>query len=292
MPTNLACSTACFRHTSIDVALEEIRLAGFQAIDLNLIPGLCDHFDAARQSASERQDFVTLVRNSRLLVPTVTAAPGNFNSPLDNFEFIIQSALAHLKLAAQLACEGLNVACGIPAADRRQFSEQARIQAKGLKLIAQEAMQLGLNLNVWAPHGEGLCRNVADARFLMEQIDEQNVRLLLDVAQVQSIHISLIEAVRGLAGCIGHVRFPDSSAICPDEFFQELDRTGYHGYCALEMDIGEDIIEARKCLRRSLRVLLERAAKPVEVVPAQAASGSSRPGLIDASRSAPSGQNR
>ena len=55
MPTNLACSTACFRHTSIDVALEEIRLAGFQAIDLNLIPGLCDHFDAARQSASEQQ---------------------------------------------------------------------------------------------------------------------------------------------------------------------------------------------------------------------------------------------
>lgn len=266
MPTNFACSTACFRHTSVDVALNEIRLAGFQAIDLTLIPGLCDHFDAVRQSGSERQDFVALVRNSRLTVATVTAAPGNFNSPTDNSEFIIQSALAHLKLAAQLGCDGLNVNCGIQATDRHQFREQARTQAKGLKVIAQAARQLALNLNVGAPHSHGLCRNVDDARFLMERIDEQNVRLLLDVAELRSLHVGLNDAVRALAGCIGHVRLRDSSDICPDEFLHELDRTGYEGYCALEPDIGDDITEARKHLRQSLRVLLLCRANPPDAV--------------------------
>jgi sugar phosphate isomerase/epimerase len=287
MVTNLACSTACFHQTSIDVALQEIRLAGFQAIDLNVIPGLCDHFDATQQSGSERQDFITLVRNSRLLVPTVTAALCDFNFPSDNFEFIIQSALVHLKLAAQLACNALNVTCGISAHDRRQFLDQACIQAKGLKPIAQEARCLGLQLNVLAPHSEGPFSYLEDARLLVENIDEQNVRLILDVEQVQSLNISPVDALRGLVGYIGHVRLSNSWANSLGEFFEELNRTGYDGYCTLEMETAQGITEARERLQQVF--LLGRSAKPVGV-PAHCCS--SEIGPSGTLRNKPCGQNR
>lgn len=253
MVVKLACSTACFPDASIDVALEEIRRAGFLAIDLILLPGCGCQFDAARQPAVERQDFVALVRNSGLLVPTVTAAPGNFNAPTDSSEFIVQSALAHLKLAAQLGCEGLNIPCEGSVAAPGQFEAEAVVQANGLKRIAREAGHLGLNLNVLAPHRDGLCRNLEEARFLLEQINEDNVRLVLDVAPLQSAGVTPAEAVRALAGRIGHVRLRDCAGLDLSAFFEALERAGYDGYCALEPDLDAGLPGAQRRLRQSLR---------------------------------------
>jgi sugar phosphate isomerase/epimerase len=275
MATKFACSTACFRHASIDAVLEEIRRAGFRAIDLSLLPGGCDHFDATRQPAVERQDFVAFIRNSRLLVPTVTAAPGNFNSPSDRFEFIVQSALAHLKLAAQLSGEGLNVTCGVPAVGRERFRAEALVQAQGLKQIAREAAQLGLHVNVWAPHRDGLCRNLDEARFLLEQINEDNVRLLLDLAQLQSAGVTPAEAVRALAGRIGHVRLADCAGVELPAFFEGLERAGFDGYCALEPNLGEDLAVASRRLWLALRSIWACLAGPAE---APVGAGDSSPG--------------
>lgn len=252
------CSTACFRQVSIDVALEEIRRVGFDAIDLNLIPGFCDHFDAARQLAVERQDFVTLVRDSGLRVPTVTAALGNFDSSAGAGGFIFQSALAHLKLAAQLASDGLNVICGQAAVRGGESTTRALVQAKGLKEIAKEAAQLGLNLNVGPLHSGDSCRSLEEARFLVEQIGEGNVFVFLDVSQYQAAGVRPEEAVRRLAGRIGHVRLPDSIGPGLHAFLEELERVSYDGYCALETDAGEDIAGARQRLRELLDRLASR----------------------------------
>jgi sugar phosphate isomerase/epimerase len=252
------CSTACFRRVSIDVALEEIRRAGFNAIDLNLIPGFCDHFDAARQLAVERQDFVTLVRDSGLRAPTVTAALGNFNSSAGAGGFIFQSALAHLKLAAQLASDGLNVTCGKPAVQGGEFTTRALVQAKGLKEIAREAAQLGLNLNVRPPHSGDSSRSLEEALFLVEQIAEGNVFFFLDVSQWQAAGVRPEEAVRMLAGRIGHVRLPDSIGAGLHAFLEELERVRYDGSCALEVDAGEEIAGAGRRLRELLDHLASR----------------------------------
>jgi len=232
------------------VALEEIRRAGFDAIDLNLIPGFCDHFDAARQLAVERQDFVTLVRDSGLRVPTVTAALGNFNSSAGAGGFIFQSALAHLKLAAQLASDGLNVAFGKLAVQDGEFMTRTLVQARGLKEIAREAAQLGLNLNVRPPHNGDSRRSLEEARVLVEQIGEGNVFFFLDVSQLQSAGVHPEEAVRMMAGRIGHVRLPDSVGTGLHAFLEELERVRYDGYCALEVDAGEDIAGAGQRLRQ------------------------------------------
>jgi sugar phosphate isomerase/epimerase len=264
MSINLSCSTICFRNASIVTALREIRAAGFTRLDLATIPGFCDHFDAVRRSGAEREDFVALIRNSGFEVPTVTAVPGHFNEPGALFEVVLQTALAYLKLTALLGADALNLHCGLPIHDRRLFCEQAILQGRGLKRIAQEANRIGLRVNIEAPHRNGLCRTLEEAQFLMEQIAEPNAFYLLDVTHIQAGGASPVEAVGRFSGRLGHVHLRDGKGeeifMVPGEgdidfrgFFAELERIGYQGFCALELEgCGESLAERRDSLHRAL----------------------------------------
>ena len=274
MPIRLACSTICFRTSPIEVALEEIKRFGFSTIDLAVIPGFCDHFDAARQSGAEREDFVALVRRSGFAVPTITAVPGHFNAPEASPSLILNAGVQNLKLAALLGAEALNVHCGLPTGDlhdRRQFKAQALVQAQGLKRLAQEAARLGLNLNVEAPHRNGLCRTLEEAEFLLAEIDEPNVNFLLDVTHVQAGKARPEDAARRFAGRLGYAHLRDGKGenifLTPGDgdidfhaFFQALEQIGYEGWCALELEgTGETLPARRASLGRALQHLVTQA---------------------------------
>lgn len=270
MAIRLACSTICFRSAPIEVALEEIRRFGFEALDLAVIPGFCPHFDAARQNGAEREDFVALIRRSSFRVPTVTAAPGHFNAPEADFQLIVQAGRANLKLAALLGAEGLNVNCGLPIVDRSAFRAHATQAAKGLKRIAQDAAEMGLRLNIEAPHRNGLCRTLDEAQWLMDAIDEENANFLLDVTHVQAGGATPAEAVHAMAGRIGHVHLRDGKGedifFVPGDgeidfraFFQALEESGYAGHCAFELEgVGETMAERRTSLERALQFVLSQ----------------------------------
>jgi sugar phosphate isomerase/epimerase len=270
MAIRLACSTICFRSAPIEVALEEIGRFGFEALDLAVIPGFCPHFDAARQNGAEREDFVALIRRSGFRAPTVTAVPGHFNAPEADFQLIAQAGRANLKLAALLGAEGLNVNCGLPIADRSAFRGHATQVAKGLKRIAQDAAEMGLRLNIEAPHRNGLCRTLDEAQWLMEAIDEENVHFLLDVTHVQAGGATPAEAVHAMAGRIGHVHLRDGRGedifFVPGDgeidfraFFQALEESGYQGHCAFELEgVGETMAERRASLERALQFVLSQ----------------------------------
>jgi sugar phosphate isomerase/epimerase len=272
MPLRLACSTICFRAAPIEVVLEEIHRFGFETLDLAVIPGFCPHFDAARQNGAEREDFVALIRQSGFRVPTVTAVPGNFNAPDADFQLLVQAGRANLKLAALLGAEGLNVNCGLPIADRSDFRAHATREAKGLKRIAQDAAEMGLRLNVEAPHRNGLCRTLDEAQWLLEAIDEANAHFLLDVTHVQAGGATPADAVQRLAGRIGHVHLRDGKGedifFVPGDgtidfraFFQALERSGYEGYCAFELEgVGETISERRASLKRAIQFTLSQTS--------------------------------
>lgn len=271
MPINLACSTICFRTSSIAEALDEIGRAGFDTLDLAVIPDFCPHFDAARQNGAEREDFVALIRRSGFRVPTVTTVPGNFNAPDADFQLIVQAGRANLKLAALLGAEGMNVNCGLPIVDRSQFREHAAMQAKGLKRIAREAAEMGLRLNVEGPHRNGLCRTMDEAMWLMEEIGEENAWFLLDVTHIQAGGATPVEAVEKMAGRIGYVHLRDGKGedifhvpgdgdIAFRPFFRALEDGGYGGHCALELEgVGETLVERRASLRRALAHILTQA---------------------------------
>jgi sugar phosphate isomerase/epimerase len=261
-----ACATICFRYTSIDVALEEIIAAGFDTIDLAVVPGFCPHFDAANSTGRERDDFVRLVRNSGLAVPTVTAVPGYFNGPDVNVQLVLHAAVANLKLAALLNACSLNVNGGLPIDDRSKFIENALPVASGLKRMAQEAARFGLNLNVEVPHRNGLCRTLEEAEFVLDRIAENNVYMLLDVTHVQAGNAHLDDAVRRFAGRIGHVRLrhtggenillpPGDGDIQLRPFFAALKQSGYQNYCALEFESGNSLAERRQNLQRAWQAI-------------------------------------
>ncbi len=270
MPIRLACSTICFRSAPIEVALEEIRRLGFETLDLAVIPGFCPHFDAARQNGAEREDFVALLRQSGFRVPTVTAVPGHFNAPDADFQLIVQAGRANLKLAALLGAEGLNVNCGLPITDRSAFRTHATRAAEGLKRIAQDAAEMGLRLNVEAPHRNGLCRTLDEAQWLMDAIDEENAHFLLDVTHIQAGGATPAEAVPAMAGRIGHVHLrdgkgediffvPGDGAIDFRAFFQALEHSSYAGHCAFELEgVGETLAERRASLERALQFTLSQ----------------------------------
>jgi sugar phosphate isomerase/epimerase len=272
MSIHLSCSTICFRSSPPEAALAEIRSAGFAAVDLAMVPGFCDHFDAANRTAAEREEFVELVRRSGLVVPTVTIVPGHFNSLEVDFNGIVTDAIAYLKLAALLDSQAVNINCGLPLdEDRSAFASHARVQAAGLKRIAQEAARFGLLLNVEAPHRNGLCRTLDEAEFLLQAIDEPNVRMLLDVTHVQAGGDSPEEAVRRFAGRIGHVHLrdgvgedifhlPGEGTIDFHSFFDALLASGYQRYCAVELEgVAETLPERRQSLHQATGFLQTQA---------------------------------
>jgi sugar phosphate isomerase/epimerase len=272
MPIHLSCSTICFRDSPPDVALAEIGAAGLTSVDLAMVPGFCDHFNAAERSAAEREEFVEQVRGSGLAVPTITIAPGNFNAPGVDAHGIVTDAITYLKLAALLDSQAVNINCGLTLeGDRSDFASHALLQAAGLKRIAQEAARFGLRLNVEAPHRNGLCRTLDEAEFLLAAIDEPNVEFLLDVTHVQAGGSTPHEAVRRFSGRIGHVHLrdgigedifhlPGEGTIDFRRFFAALLASGYQRLCAVELEgVGETLPERRESLRRTLEFLTTQA---------------------------------
>jgi len=278
MAIQLACSTICFRHWPIEVALDEIRQAGFTTVDLAVIPGYCPHFDAVQCSDYERKVFTELVKRSGLRVPVVTAAPGHFNAAGADREAILEAAEAHLRLAVELGAQILSVHCGQPIADRSQFREHAAAQARGLKRMAQRAAAVGVRLAIEAPHGNGLARTLDEAEFLLSGIGERNAWYLVDAAHVRAGGARPEEAVRRFGERVLHVHLRDGKkdgAHAPDDgpsafrpFLAALDRIGYGGHCALELedDAGETLDERRAAVRRALEHFRAPQAGAIEGV--------------------------
>ncbi len=271
MPIQLACSTVCFRTSPVQTALEEIRAAGFTAIDLAVIPGFCPHFDAATAKPAQWNAFARLVRDSGLTVPTTTSVPGHFNAPGADFDRIVKAGYANVRLARELDAAAVNLHCGLPIEDRSKFREHSAVQARGLKKIARHAADMGTRVNLEAPHRNGLCRTLDEAEILMDEIGEENVDYLLDVTHVQAAKARPEVAVRRFAERIGHVHLRDGKGqnifLTPGDgdinfssFFAALDKADYSGWCALELEgPGESLEERRANLRRALDYLLDKA---------------------------------
>lgn len=279
---HLSCSTICFRAQPIEVALDEIRQAGFTSVDLAMVPGFCDHFPASTASPAEREDFVALVRQSGLAVASVTSVPGHFNDGTVAGR-VVEAARGHLKVAALLGAPWVNLHCGRPQLDRWQWRADLAAQASGLRQIAREAARLGLGVTIEAPHRHGLCRTIPEALQLIDAIDEPAVSHLLDVSHVHAGGSRAADAVAAFGRRIGHVHLRDARGDdifhLPGEgevdfraVFAALERSGYDGACAIELEgRAETLVERRAALARSRDVLLSLGPVQLDSPPAHVA---------------------
>jgi inosose dehydratase len=262
MSVQLCCSTVTFRNDPLPVALEEISVLGFDAIDLVSVPGYCHHFDAVTATPEHREDVVRQLKRHRLSAVAVTCSPGHFNQPGADEDEIVKAAMAYVELAARLGVPAINVGCGMPIEDRSTFREHAAKQASGLARIAAMSEYFGIGLNMEAPHRRGLCQTLDEAEYLLNAIGTENVRVVLDVAHVHASGATPESAIARFAGRIGHVHVRERRMETPGkdieisllQFFSDLQRSGYDGWCALGSDPGEDPAAVR---RENLRASLE-----------------------------------
>jgi len=267
VPIRLACVTICFRTSPIEEALREIRNAGFSTIDLAIIPGFCPHYDAANTPESEWPEFIDLIKQSGLEVPTVTAVPGHFNAEDADFDAIVRAGIANSKLAVRLGAQYLNIHPGKRIEDRSQFRDQALYSARGFKRIAQEAADMGMPVTLEMPHRNGLARTLDEAEFLMDAIGESNVYFLIDTSHTLAGGEQPHKAIRRFGERVVHVHIRDAIGdeifIVPGDgevdfraFFDSLLEINYPGVCALELEgVAETLPERRECIRRSVEFL-------------------------------------
>lgn len=275
----LSCSTICFRAQPVEVALDEIRRAGFESVDLALVPGFCDHFPAATASPAEREDFVALVRESGLTVPSVTSVPGHFNDGTVASR-VVEAARGHLKVAAQLGAACVNLHCGLPQPNRERWDADLAKQAGGLKQIAREAAALGLRVTVEAPHRNGLCRTIAEALALVDAIDEPNVYHLLDASHVHAGGAGQAEAVHAFGRRLAHVHLrdargddifhvPGTGEVDFGALFSALRSSGYDGACAVELESAAETLDERRMALALARSFLMAAGDLRASLPAR-----------------------
>jgi sugar phosphate isomerase/epimerase len=272
MAIHLTCSTICFRNQPLDVMLDEIRRAGFLGLDFALVPGFCYPFDVLGASPGERRAFVARIRDAGFALPTLTVVPGSFDAPDADADAIVHNAGIFLEVATELGISAVNVNCGLPIQDRSRFREHAVRQARGLGRIARLAAGSGITLNVEAPHRNGLCRTLDEAFFLVDAVGEDNVRFLLDTTHVLAGGASPVDAVARFGSRLGCVHLRDGRGefifLVPGEgeidfgaFFAALEKSGYAGPCALELEgHGETVEERRGGVARALRYLLTQGA--------------------------------
>jgi len=271
MPIRLACSTITFRTSPLPQAVEEIRAAGFTAVELAAIPGFCPHFDPLRAKPAEWEALSALLEGNGLKTVAVTTVPGDFNRPGVDPAMILRRAQSYLKLAQHLGVPGLSLHCGVAIENRLEFRQHAVRQAQGLKKIAQMADGMGLRLALEAPHRNSLCQTVDEAEFLLEEIGEENVDILLDTSHLVAARVKPEDAVRRFAERIGHVHLRDAKGpdifLTPGDgevnfqrFFEALDEVDYSGWCAVELETrSEELDSRRRELRRAVDFLLEQA---------------------------------
>jgi sugar phosphate isomerase/epimerase len=267
MPIQLTCSSICFRNQPVEVALQEIRVFGFETVELAVIPGFCPHFDAARADEAETAAFVDLMMASGLRIPVLTAVPGPFNQPGSNLEDIVAAGVANARLARRLGATRMVVNAGLPIGDlqdRRGFRPHADRVIAGLARIARRVGDLGLRLTVEVPHRNGLCRTLSEAAYVLEALPPDSVDVLLDVTHVQSSGSSPEDALGFFGHRVRHVHLRDGRGenifLVPGEgdvdfarFLRALSIGRFDGLCALELEgHGESLPERRAGMKRAL----------------------------------------
>ncbi|HEV7956974.1 MAG: xylose isomerase [Microbacteriaceae bacterium] len=210
--SRLGCSSISFRHENLATALQTIRDAGFEEIDLGALPGVCDHVPFVLDMEAVRSVAAT-VEASRLSVRSVNGDIGDLNRLLTAEER--ESRSAHLgmllTLTAAVGAEALVLPCGsIDHEPLRSLDEDLDTVAAELALAAERARSFGVEIWTESLHFFRLCWNMERAEQLAERLDGSGVRLVMDFSHITASGGDPIDYVHRFAGRIAHVHLRDA----------------------------------------------------------------------------------
>ena len=185
----------------MDSALDGIRQAGFEAIELCSIPGMgADHL-----SADASQEAVTSIGRSikdRGLAIDSIGASSNLADP---------DARKRVKrlmgLAADLGAPSVASSPGGVADDEASFAEAVR----AIDEIAKHGSELGVRLAL-KPHLGSVAYNTPTALRLMIEVDTEWVCLNFDASHVYRAGDDPVTSLRDLAPFVGNARIRDAKS--------------------------------------------------------------------------------
>ncbi len=256
--SRLGCSTISFRHLPLADALDTIRAAGFEEIDLGALPGVCDHvpfvLDADAVSA-----VAETVNASGLRVRSVNGDVGDLNRVLTSDERAARQEHLDmlLRLTREIGARALVLPCG--ALDHepiRSLDEDLDTVAAELAAASDRARDAGVELWTESLHFFRLCWNIDLAARLTDRLAGSDVGIVMDFSHITASGGSPVEFVERFGPSIRHVHLRDavpgsirlSIGNGVADFaggLRALADAGYDGHFSLELETG-DVTDAER----------------------------------------------
>lgn len=266
----LGASTLGFRHDTLDVALQEIKNAGFRSIDIAMYPSYCPHFNPFTASESEQEKLRATINNLGLKVATLNAGDGILGSP-DHREIAISFAKATMHLAKQLGAYAITMQSGIEPKSEQWF-EVAKGVAKDVRELGNYTADLGLDLTLEL-HKDLLMANTQQSLDLMELVNHPNVGVALDPSHITYAGEKADDVALKLAKHVKHVHLRDGIGknimVVPGDgtvdfsaLARALEKIGYNRVATIELEyetaraeaVRPDLARAKAHLEKNFQV--------------------------------------
>lgn len=245
----LGCSSISFRHQPLREALETMREAGFEEIDLGALPGVCDHVPFVLDETAVMQ-VRSVVADSGLRVRSVNGDIGDLNAVLDEEQR--KTRVVHLQrlleLTVEVGAKALVLPCGaLSHAPVRSLEEDLDLVAAELIEVGEEAAGHGVEVWTEALHFFRLCWNLDRARALTDRLAGSGIGVVMDFSHIVASGGDPVEFVEAFGDRIAHVHLRDA---VPGNIHLSLGRgvadftaglgaltdSGYRGHFSLELE--------------------------------------------------------
>ena len=249
-------STILFRELSLARALEKISHAGFNKIDLAIIPPkFCPHYFPLATTKEDDKKIRELLEKYHLEVSTLNIVPGYFNQ--DNPEIVKRFIRRCVEIAVNFNASTITIPSGIKAKNSDWFSHVKMVKDPIIE-EAKYACDYGIAFSIEAPHVGTLAETVEQAKTLFEIMDSELIKCTLDTSHVfRGEDTSLVEGIDSIGlDMINHfhlrdvigeeIIFTPGKGHCDfKEFFQKINKSEYQGDFIFELEY-EDLSENKK----------------------------------------------
>ena len=216
--TRLACSTLLFRAQSLDRALDGVKAAGIEHVDLWAAPTVLAHVDPAVESAADVQ-AVLEARGLRASSVTAVATSGD-------------TMLQRISFAAELGARVV-----IATAPRRDYDR--REAADDVRAYGRTAQEAGVTLCL-AHQADTWMDTAEEVSSFLDDVGHPRVQLSLDPAQAARDGITF-KALADAAGTrIGHVHLTHAAdsgnSNTLGAMLDQLEERNYYGMFTFSWD--------------------------------------------------------
>ena len=202
MALKYGCSTLLWGGHSLETALEGIKAAGYEAIELCSIPGMGANHLPDDASDADVAALMEMIEDHGLAIDSVGAST-NLLNPEARERF-----LRVMERAAKAGAPAIATGPGGVSDDEESFAETVRT----IDDLARRAAALGVKLAL-KPHHSSAAYNTPTALRLMAEVDTQWVHLNFDASHILRAGEDPVESLRQLAAHVGNARIRDAKTV-------------------------------------------------------------------------------